>query len=127
MAHLFTTPTDSVISNIKSSIRIEDGKVHFTVNTGKGSGEQALSIGDFLPVIETLQGFVDSGPFHQREDASPVDTIKRTIAHDPETDTISFRLTNGKGAKPIRVSAGDFAPVVQFLRECAAECAAKIG
>jgi hypothetical protein len=121
MAHLFSTPTDSVINNIKSSIRIEDGKVHFTVNTGKGSGEQAVAIADFGPVVEALQGFVDSGPFHQREDTSPVDTIKRTIAHDPETDMVSFRLTNGKGAKPIKVAAGDFAPVVQFLRECAAK------
>lgn len=121
MAHLFNTPTDSVINNIKSSIRIEDGAVHFTVNTGKGSGEQAIFIGDFLPVVEALQGFVDSGHFYRREDASPVDTIKRTIAHDPETDMISFRLTNGKGAKPIKVAVGDFAPVVQFLRECAAK------
>jgi hypothetical protein len=122
MAHLFNdVSTQSVINNIKSSIRLEGDSIAFTVNTGKGSGEQTVAVSDFLPVVEVLQSYVDSGVFGVREDASPVDTIRRTIAHDPETSTISFRLTNGKGAKPVKVSVDDFPKVVAFLRDCAAK------
>jgi len=40
--------------------------------------------------------------------------VRRTIRQDE--GVISFRVRGGKGAKPAKVTAGDFAEVVELLR-----------
>lgn len=115
--HLFNNESKATpVGNIRESIRVEDGAVHFKVNTGKGSGEQSINLADFRPVVETLKGYVEAGISDNEITESPVDTIKRTIGQDE--GMISFRLTNGKGAKPVKVSADEFAAVVSFLEKC---------
>lgn len=115
--HLFNNESKAtLVGNIRESIRIEDGNISFKVNTGKGSGEQTISLADFRPVVQTLKGYVEAGVTGGSTDESPVDTIKRTIGIDE--GVISFRLGNGKGSKPVKVSAEDFGPVVAFLENC---------
>lgn len=115
--HLFNNESKATpVGNIRESIRVEDGAVYFKVNTGKGSGEQSINLADFRPVVDTLKGYVEAGITRDEITESPVDTIKRTIGQ--EDGMISFRLTNGKGAKPVKVSADEFAAVVSFLEKC---------
>lgn len=116
--HLFNNEAKkSLLNNIKESIRIEGGEVHFRVNTGKGSGEQGIPLDQFRPVVEALKGYVDAGVGGPSTAESPVETLKRTIGYDDD-GAISFRLTNGKGSKPVKVSPADFAPVVSLLEAC---------
>jgi hypothetical protein len=119
MAHLFKkNDTASILANVEETIRVEDGMVSFVVNKGKGSAEQSLSTDDFRSVVGVLRSFVEGG-IPNEATPTPADIVRQTISFDGETDTISFRMENGKGAKPVRVSAREFAPLVTFLGECA--------
>jgi hypothetical protein len=118
MAHLFKKNTaTSVLANIEESIRVEDGVVSFKVNTGKGSAEQSLRVSDFRPVMAVLNEYAQ-GSIPREGAFSPVDIVRQTI-HIDEEGMVSFRMDEGKGAKPVKVSLSDFSAVVGFLNECA--------
>lgn len=118
MAHLFKKSNDaSVLSNVEETIRVEDGKVSFVVNKGKGSAEQSLSVDDFRSVVGVLRGYVEGG-IPSEVSPAPADIVRQTIAFNVESNSISFRMENGKGAKPVRVCADEFASLVSFLGEC---------
>lgn len=119
MAHLFKkNAATSVLANIEESIRVEDGVVSFKVNTGKGSAEQSLRVQDFRPVMQVLNEYAQGG-IPRAGSLSPVDIVRQTIHLDSEDNTVSFRMDEGKGAKPVKVSLDDFAKVVGFLTDCA--------
>lgn len=119
MAHLFKkNAATSVLANIEESIRVEDGVVSFKVNTGKGSAEQSLRVQDFRPVMAVLNEYAQGG-IPRAGFLSPVDIVRQTIHLDTEDNTVSFRMDEGKGAKPVKVSLDDFAKVVGFLTDCA--------
>jgi hypothetical protein len=118
MAHLFKKSNDaSVLSNVEETIRVENGMISFVVNKGKGSAEQELSVDDFRSVVGVLRGYVEGG-IPSEVSPAPADIVRQTIAFNGETNSISFRMENGKGAKPVRVCADEFASLVNFLAEC---------
>jgi hypothetical protein len=110
-----------VVSEIKNSIGLQtvDGVpcLLFVTNRGKGSGTQVVPLGQLSDVIQTLRGFASDGlPEASVDDDLPVsDVIRRTITM--EDGIVSFRCRNGKGAKPARVPADQFAQMVAYLVE----------
>jgi hypothetical protein len=105
-----------VIRQTMSVSLSDDGaaQVSFATNRGKGSGAQVLDVDDYAEVVSTLQGYADSGiEDREEEQLSPADTIRRTIRI--EDGMVSFRTRSGKGAKPAKIPAGQFAEVCELL------------
>ncbi len=95
----------------------EDDKpqVTFATNRGKGSGAQTLPVEEYREYVETLESYVENGiPESEDEMLSAAETVRRTIRQ--EDGIISFRVRSGKGAKPAKLSTGDFAEVISLLR-----------
>tara|TARA_Y100000034_G_scaffold117009_1_gene156026 strand:+ start:1996 stop:2406 length:411 start_codon:yes stop_codon:yes gene_type:complete len=89
--------------------------VSFATNRGKGSGAQVIPVSEFAEYVSTLEDILDSGiPEDADEDVSAGEMVRRTIRQ--EDGVISFRVRGGKGAKPAKVSADNFAEVVELLR-----------
>jgi hypothetical protein len=90
--------------------------VGFATNRGKGSGAQIIPTQQFAEVVGLLQSYVSDGlpEEFQGEDNLPcAEVIRRTIT--VEDGIISFRVRNGKGAKPARIPVDAFAEVVDLL------------
>lgn len=95
----------------------EDGipVVSFAVNRGKGSGSQVVPVAEFAEYISVLEDVVESGlPEDNEEHLTAAEMVRRTIRQDE--GVISFRVRGGKGAKPAKVAASDFAEVIELLR-----------
>ena len=89
--------------------------VSFAVNRGKGTGSQVVPVAEFREYVSTLEGIIESGiPEDTDENLSAAEMVRRTIRQDE--GVISFRVRGGKGAKPAKVGADDFAEVVELLR-----------
>jgi hypothetical protein len=89
--------------------------VSFAVNRGKGTGSQVVPVAEFAEYVSALEGILESGiPDEADEDISAAEMVRRTIRQDE--GVISFRVRGGKGAKPAKVTADDFAEVVELLR-----------
>lgn len=100
--------------------------VSFAVNRGKGSGSQTIPVAEFAGYIAALEEVRDAGiPEISEEELSAAEMVRKTIK--AEDGVISFRVKGGKGAKPAKVSSGDFSEVVELLRSTldAVEGAAK--
>ena len=113
-----TETTQSAVQAIREtmSVSLEDGipMVSFATNKGKGSGAQVMPVADFREYVETLEHFSQVGVERvEFENLSPAETVRQTIR---KTDgIISFRVRSGKGAKPAKVAAGEFAEVTELL------------
>ncbi len=111
--------SESPIQTIRQTMSVslsDEGtaQVSFATNRGKGSGAQVLAVDDFAEVVSTLQSYADSGiEEREEEQLSPADTIRRTIRI--EDGVVSFRTRSGKGAKPAKIPAGQFAEVCELL------------
>ena len=111
--------TESPLQVIRQTMSVslsDDGeaRVSFATNRGKGSGAQVLAVDDFAEVVSTLQGYSDAGiEEREEEQLSPADTIRRTIRI--EDGVVSFRTRSGKGAKPAKIPASQFAEVCELL------------
>ena len=122
-ASIFASETDENPTRvIKSTMTVhrddETGlpMVGFATNRGKGSGAQLIPTDQFAEVIGLLQSYVSDGlpEEFQGEDNLPcAEVIRRTIS--VEDGLISFRVRNGKGAKPARIPVDSFAEVVELL------------
>ena len=122
-ASIFVTETDEnptrVIKSTMSVARDEDTNlpvVSFATNRGKGSGAQVIPTAQFAEVIGLLQGYVTDGlpeEYSGEENLPCAEVIRRTIR--VEDGMISFRVRNGKGAKPARIPLDSFAEVVELL------------
>jgi len=89
--------------------------VSFAVNRGKGSGSQVVPVAEFAEYISVLESVVESGlPEDNDEHLTAAEMVRRTIRQDE--GVISFRVRGGKGAKPAKVVASDFAEVIELLR-----------
>jgi hypothetical protein len=87
------------------------------MNRGKGSGAQVMPVADFEEYVSTLEHYASNGIDEiPTDNLSPAETVRQTINLDDE-GVISFRVRSGKGAKPAKVSAAEFADVVGLLRE----------
>ena len=90
--------------------------VSFAMNRGKGSGAQVMPVADFGEYVSTLEHFASNGIDEiPTDNLSPAETVRHTISLDDD-DIISFRVRSGKGAKPAKVAAGEFAEVAELLR-----------
>jgi hypothetical protein len=122
-ASIFASETEEnpvrVIKSTMTVARDEDTGmpvVGFATNRGKGSGSQIIPTQQFAEVVGLLQSYVQNGlpEEFQGEDNLPcAEVIRRTIT--VEDGLISFRVRNGKGAKPARIPLDSFAEVVELL------------
>jgi len=111
---------EDVLEVIKQTMSVslsDDGTpiVSFATNRGKGSGAQQLPVADFEEYVSTLSEIVSNGIQEVPEqDLSPAEMVRDTIRN--VDGLIQFRVRSGKGAKPAKVGADDFAEVVELLR-----------
>ena len=89
--------------------------VSFSVNRGKGSGGQQILVSEFAEYISILEEVSEEGiPESKEVEMTAAEMVRHTIRND--NGVISFRVRGGKGAKPAKVPASDFAEVVELLR-----------
>ena len=99
------------------SVSLEDGipMVSFAMNRGKGSGSQTMAVSEFRDYVDTLSDLADNGIDDiPTADLSPAETVRATISMGDD-NIISFRVRSGKGAKPAKVAASEFAEVTELL------------
>jgi hypothetical protein len=109
---------ESAIQIVRSTMQVslnDDGEaiVSFATNRGKGSGAQSMSVAHFRDAIETLEFYADNGIEDSATDLSPAETIRQTISVDE--GEVTFRTRSGKGAKPAKIPASQFAEVIALL------------
>jgi len=87
--------------------RIESGELVLTFrgSEGKGTGAQVCKVTDAQPLLAIMTHYAENGAPSEEEGAVPADVMfSRTFAtHDD--GTITFRLGNGKGAKPVKLGS----------------------
>jgi hypothetical protein len=111
-------PTRVIKSTMSVTRNDETGmpEVSFATNRGKGSGAQIIPTEQFAEVIGLLQSYVTNGlpeEFVGEDNLPCAEVIRRTIS--VEDGLISFRVRNGKGAKPARIPVDSFSDVVELL------------
>jgi len=115
-----TDESQSAVAIIRETMSVsldDDGValVSFALNRGKGTGAQVMPVSDFAEYIDTLEHFASAGIDEvPSSDLSPAETVRHTIRQDD--GVISFRVRSGKGAKPAKVAADEFAEVASLLR-----------
>ena len=115
------SPTQVIKDTLGVSRDPETGEVvvMFTTNKGKGSGVQVMPVDQFDAVISLLSDYAENGLPEgvSAEENLPADeVIRRTICID-EDELVSFRVRNGKGAKPARFPLNTLNEIVQLLRD----------
>lgn len=107
----------TVVRETLSVVQGDDGEIYvaFTTNRGKGSGLQYVKASEFQSLLTEFRQVVDQGIPERTGSQSAVDVFHRTVENDE--GTLSFRLTDGKGAKPARLPVGSFGKVVQILEK----------
>jgi hypothetical protein len=112
---------ESPVATIRQTMQVflaDDGTpmVSFAMNRGKGSGAQAMPVAEFAEYVSTLESFVTDGlPEEEIIERSAAETVRHTIKC--EDGVISFRVRDGKGAKPAKVNSGEFAEVTALLSD----------
>ena len=110
---------ESPIQTVRSTMQVslnDDGQaiVSFATNRGKGSGAQSMNVADFRDAIECLQYYAENGIEESgAASLSPAETIRQTISVDD--GEVTFRTRSGKGAKPAKLPADQFAEVIALL------------
>jgi len=113
--------SQSAVQTIRETMSVsldDDGTalVSFAMNRGKGSGAQVMPVDDFSEYVDTLEHYASNGIDEiPTDNLSPAETVRQTINLDDE-GVISFRVRSGKGAKPAKVDADEFAEVASLLR-----------
>jgi hypothetical protein len=107
----------TVIRETLSVVQNDEGEVMvaFTTNRGKGSGLQYVRVGEFPTLLAEFRKVADEGIPEREGNTSAIEVFRRTISN--EDGTLSFRLSDGKGSKPAKVEAADFAKVVAVLEK----------
>ena len=113
--------SQSAVQTIRETMSVsldDDGTalVSFAMNRGKGSGAQVMPVDDFSEYVDTLEHYASNGIDEiPTDNLSPAETVRQTINLDDD-GVISFRVRSGKGAKPAKVAADEFAEVASLLR-----------
>ena len=107
----------TVIRETLSVVQNDDGEIFvaFTTNRGKGSGLQYVRASEFAALLGEFRQVAEKGIPERTGSQSATEVFHRTVENDE--GTLSFRLTDGKGAKPARLPVGDFLKVVQVLEK----------
>ena len=111
----------TVVRDTLSLVQDETGEVYvaFTTNRGKGSGLQHIRASEFPALLAEFRKVADEGIPEREGNASAIEVFHRTVAN--EEGTLSFRCSDGKGAKPARLPAKDFSKVVKVLEQALPE------
>ena len=73
-----------------------------------------MPVSEFADYVSALEEALKSGVSdNAEENLSAADMVRKTIRQD--NGVISFRVRGGKGAKPAKLPAGNFAEVVELL------------
>ena len=89
----------------------------------RGLAVRPSHVSEYQEVVETLVDYAENGiPEGEAEEYSPAETIRRTIR--VEDGLVSFRTRSGKGSKPAKIPAAQFAEVAQLLASTMAPVAA---
>ena len=123
MANIFDNEVnESAVQTIKETMKVfaaDDGTpmVSFATNRGKGSGAQVMSVAQFGDYVEAVSHYAQNGieDIPTQDNLSPSETVHQTISMNDE-GTVSFRVRSGKGAKPAKVSLGEFSEIAELLR-----------
>jgi hypothetical protein len=85
----------------------------FRGSEGKGTGAQLCKVADATPLLNIMKHYAENGAPSENEGEVPADVMfSRTFAtHDD--GTVTFRLGNGKGAKPVKL--GSIAELPSFI------------
>ena len=87
--------------------RLDSGALvlSFRGSEGKGTGAQLCKVADATPLLNIMKHYAENGAPSENEGEVPADVMfSRTFAtHDD--GTVTFRLGNGKGAKPVKLSS----------------------
>jgi hypothetical protein len=121
MSNIFSDESsENPLTLIRQTLKVhpdDDGRVvaTFTTNRGKGSGAQVLPFAEFREAVAVLKEAATQGlpEIQEESDLPAAEVIRRTITVDD--GVVSFRVKNGKGAKPARISLTDFQAVVDLL------------
>lgn len=113
--------TENVVAKVKSTLGVrpsDEGEmmVEFVTNMGKGSGTQRLPHSELHDALTALSEICENG-IPQRgggENIPAAQVIRDTISI--EDGVVSFRVKNGKGAKPARIPVGQFREFIDFMR-----------
>ena len=122
MANIFENErNESAVQTIKETMKVfaaDDGTpmVSFATNRGKGSGAQVMSVAQFGDYVEAVSHYAQNGieDIPTQDNLSPAETVHQTIGMDDE-GIVSFRVRSGKGAKPAKVSLGEFSEIAELL------------
>ena len=115
--------SENPVTLLKQSLTVskENGvpTVSIVLNKGKGSGTQTMPVSELSAVLSILRDAVDNGISEREEqDDVPAHQVLRQTIH-VEDGHVIFRLRNGKGAKPAKISASDLESVVTLLEGAA--------
>jgi len=93
----------------------------FRGSEGKGTGAQLCRPSDLDNLLSVMQEYLDNGPPSEEEGAVPAETMFRRTFEVHDDGAVTFRLSNGKGAKPIKLAnISLLGELVDTLREEAA-------
>jgi len=95
----------------------------FAANSERGAGGQVVPVSEMASVIDYLKGVAESGI--PSSDGGVLATIRNSIKVTDD-GCYSFRTTDGQGAKPMKISVGAFADVVNEIAKIYASYAAVI-
>ena len=111
--------SENPVTLLKQSLSLSKNNgivnLSFVLNKGKGSGTQTMPVSELTPVLSILRDAVDNGIVEREEqdDIPAHQVLRQTI--NVEDGYVSFRLRNGKGAKPVRIPLSDLESVVTTL------------
>ena len=85
----------------------------FAANSERGAGGQVVPVSEFPGVIEYLNDVAENGI--PASDGGVLATVRNSIKI--EGGFISFRTTDGQGAKPMKISVSEFPLVVNEIEK----------
>jgi len=85
----------------------------FAANSERGAGGQVVPVSEMSAVIEYLNDVAENGI--PSSDGGVLATVRNSIK--VEDGYITFRTTNGQGAKPMKIAIGAFAQVVEEIEK----------
>ena len=115
-----TAKTEDAVTVVRDTLSVMQGDngemyVAFTTNRGKGSGLQYVKASEFPALLAEFRKVADEGIPEREGSASAIEVFRRTVYN--EDGTLSFRCSDGKGAKPAKVDADQFIKVVTVLEK----------
>jgi hypothetical protein len=110
-----TLTAGAIVRKTMELARLESGDLvlSFRGSEGKGTGAQLCKVADAQPLLNIMKDYAQNGAPSEDEGAVPADVMFSRTFHVHDDGTVTFRLGNGKGAKPIKL--GSIAELPGFI------------